>query len=349
MSKVIDYRKLSPEAQTQIRTVAIKRREAGESADAVARSLECARSAVFAWQQRYRAGGWAALVTRQRPGAQPRIDWMALLQVKGWVCEHTPDEYPLPGKWWTRVLVQALIERTFGTRYGLPQISHFLHRLGLSPQRPLYRALQQDLAAVERWRREVFPGLVAQAHQRKARLWCAEESAVGSTQPSGTTWGRQGETPVVRDTAERFGRNLLSAISPRGECRFEVTARRGTAALFIAFLDQRRAGQERPLLLIVDTPLHRSRAVQASGQRTQGERELHDAPAYAPEPNPDEWLWNDLKTQGVDRLKFTSTCELKRLIETHLQHLQTLPEKITSFFLGKPREYIAQSGLLVTD
>lgn len=350
MSKVVDYRKLSPEAQTQIRRAAMEKVQAGESVDTVAAALGCVRSAVFAWQQRFRIRGWAVLQTRPSPGAPARLEHAALLQVHDGVCGHTPDEYRLPGKLWTRASVGDLIERTFHIRYGLPQISHVLHPLGLSPQRPLYRAVRQDATAVECWRHEVFPGLVAHGRQRQAQIWFADESHVSTQHHSDITWGRQNETPVVAQAAEPFGWNLLAAISLCGECRFEVTARRGTATVFIAFLDKLRAGQERPILLIVDNhAVHHSKAVQAYVRDMQGRLELHFVPAYAPELNPDELVWNDLKTHGLDRFKFTNPFELKRLIETHLQRLQTMPQKIRSFFYGKPREYITQSGLLVTD
>lgn len=349
MSIEIDYRKLSPEAQTQIRRVVIKRIEAGESAEAVAESLCCARSAVFEWLKRYRAGGTKALVTKHRPGAKPDIDWTAWLQVKDWICEHAPDEYQLPGKLWTRAAVQQLVERYFGRRYGLPQISNRLHQLGLSPQRPLHRAIRQDPEAVARWRAQEFPALVARAREHKAMIWFGDEASVRSDHHSGTTWGLSGQTPVVRDSGERFGWNLLSAISPRGECRFMVTARRGSAQVFIEFLKKLLDRQEQPILLIVDNhSIHKAKTVQEYVASTAGKLELHYAPKYAPELNPDELVWNDVKTHGIDRLNYTNEFELKRLIEEHFQRLQTLPDKVKSFFGGKPREYLGKSGLLLT-
>lgn len=40
---------------------------------------------------------------------------------------------------------------------------------------------------------------------------------------TGTTWVPKGQTPVVEATGQRFGLNLLSAVSPRGEFRVMLT------------------------------------------------------------------------------------------------------------------------------
>ncbi len=79
-----------------------------------------------------------------------------------------------------------------------------------------------------------------------------------------------------------------------------------------------------------------------------GRLRLHYLPTYAPELNPDERLWSDVKHHGINRLDFTSAVGLWWLIQRHLANLEKLPEKIKSFFGGKPREYIAESGFLMT-
>lgn len=128
-----------------------------------------------------------------------------------------------------------------------------------------------------------------------------------------------------------------------------VTAERGNAQVFIEFLTNLLAGQDRPAMLIVDNHrIHKAKAVQKFVAKTAGKLELHCAPKYAPELNPDELVWNDVKMHGLDRLSLTNKAEMKRLIEEHFRRLQALPGKIKSIFHGKPREYIGRPGLLLT-
>ena len=53
-----------------------------------------------------------------------------------------------------------------------------MRRLGLSPQRPLYRAYQQNPDAVQRWKQEEFPEIREQARKEGAEVYFGDESGV---------------------------------------------------------------------------------------------------------------------------------------------------------------------------
>lgn len=71
-------------------------------------------------------------------------------------------------------------------------IGKLLRRLGLLPQRPLYRAAQQDPEAVRRWREEAFPAIRAQARRAGATLYFGDEAGVRTGHHAGTTWAPVG-------------------------------------------------------------------------------------------------------------------------------------------------------------
>ncbi|TDC65516.1 winged helix-turn-helix domain-containing protein [Micromonospora sp. KC207] len=50
-----------------------------------------------------------------------------------------------------------LIARMFHTRYTLRGTANILYRLGFSVQVPKHRAVEREEAAIEVWRREVWP------------------------------------------------------------------------------------------------------------------------------------------------------------------------------------------------
>jgi hypothetical protein len=111
-----------------------------------------------------------------------------------------------------------------------------LRKLGLSPQRPLRRAYERDPELVESWREREFPKIRRLAKKKRATLYFSDEAGVRSDFHAGTTWAQKGQTPVVPATGQRFGMNLISAISPRGDFRFMTVDGRMNAVKFIEFL-----------------------------------------------------------------------------------------------------------------
>lgn len=53
---------------------------------------------------------------------------------------------------WTRQMVRELIRREFGVKMSASAVGRMLHRLGLSPQRPLWGAWQADPEKVAAWK-----------------------------------------------------------------------------------------------------------------------------------------------------------------------------------------------------
>jgi transposase len=72
-----------------------------------------------------------------------------------------PAQYQLDFALWTRDLVRQVIATRFGVELSVGSVGRILRGLGMSPQRPLHRATQQDPARVARWRTEEVTGQVA--------------------------------------------------------------------------------------------------------------------------------------------------------------------------------------------
>ena len=170
----------------------------------------------------------------------------------------------------------------------------------------------------------------------------ADEAGVRSnSHHSGTTWAPMGQTPVVPATGKRFGLNLVSAVSPQGVLRFMVVDGRMTAVRFIAFLKRLLHNQTRPIFLIVDQhSSHRAKAVQEFVASTDGHLELFFLPPYSPELNPDELVWNHLKTHGVRKRLLQTPQELKRYVLGHMRSLQRTPALLRGFFKKPSLRYI---------
>jgi transposase len=220
-------------------------------------------------------------------------------------------------------------------------VGRLLRKLGLSPQRPLYRAYQQSPEAVARWKAETYPQLRAEAAQVGATIYFADEAGVRSDYHAGTTWAPVGQTPVVAATGDRFGVNLISAVTAKGKLRFAAYDGSLNGPVFIDFCRRLLHDTPGPVFLVLDGhPVHRSKAVKAFADATQGQLRLFFLPGYSPELNPDEWVWKHVKHDRIGRAGVTSPDDLKAKALAALHRLQKLPHLVRSFFRDPNLRYI---------
>ena len=139
-----------------------------------------------------------------------------------------------------------------------------------------------------------------------------------------------GQTPVVR---HRYGHDRISAISG-----IAVSPRRFHCALYCQLYEDNIQGEEvavflRQLLrqirghlivLLDNGTIHRGDPVQELLART---RRLHlvPFPAYAPELNPDEGVWNHLKSRLANGRPDTQT-ELMDVLSDEICRLAAAPD-----------------------
>jgi transposase len=337
-----DARRLDHRMLTELRKRAVAQVQAGESPEVVARVFGVSRQAVYGWLARYRQGGWGALDARKRGGRPSKLDAKAPRWIYRTVTGKSPMQLQFRFALWTAGMVATLIRQRFGLQLSRSSVSRLLGQLGLSAQRPLWRAYQQDPAKVKRWLQEEYPKIAARAKRHQAQIFFGDEAGIRPDYHAGTTWAPRGQTPIVSTTGARFGRTLISAVSPRGELRFMVTKGRVGAKVFIEFLTRLLHDIPGVLFVIVDGhPAHKAKLVQRFVASVAPRLHLVLLPPYSPELNPDEWVWNDLKNNGIGRMVITGPDDLKREVLSHLRHLQKSPTLIQSFFQAPTTKYAA--------
>ena len=68
--------------------------------------------------------------------------------------------------------------------------------------------------------RTEYPAIARQARQEKAVIYWGDKTGLRSDHVSGTSFAPRGQTPIVRATGQRFGCNMISAITNRGHLAF---------------------------------------------------------------------------------------------------------------------------------
>ena len=336
-----DGRKLDHRTLEALRLRAVRQVQAGEHPAVVAKALGMTRAAVYAWLAQARQGGLEALRAKPVPGRPPTLSGAQCKRVYELVVGSDPRQLRFPFALWTREMVQELIRREFGVALSLSSVGRLLRRLGLSPQRPLYRAYQADPDAVARWKAEVYPAIRQAAQAAGAEIYFADEASVRSDFHAGTTWAPVGQTPVIATTGARFSVNLVSAVSPKGRLRFSVVPGTLTAPRFIEFCRRLLHDADGPVVLIVDGhPVHRSKAVRSYVEKTKGILRLEYLPSYSPQLNPDEWVWKNVKHDRVGRIGVVGPDDLKAKAVAALRRLQRLPTLVQGFFRDPNLAYI---------
>lgn len=338
----VDARKFDATTLTKVRQVVITRIQAGESPELIAKVMGFSRGAVYNWMALYRSGGWGALDAKKRGGRPTKLDGKALAWIYRTVTSKNPLQLKFPFALWTSFMVGQLIRERFGIRLSRASVCRLMSQMGLSPQRPLWRAYQQNPEMVTKWMAEEYPRIKAEAHRCGAEIFFGDEAGVRSDFHAGTTWGIKGKTPIVSSTGARFSFNMISAVSSRGVMRFMVIKGSVGAKTFLQFLKRLIHGATTPIFLIVDGhSIHRAKIVTTYVASVHDRLRLFSLPPYAPELNPDEHVWNDLKNQAVGRTAIASSHHLKKTIVSHLRFLQKRPDLIRAFFQSPTTKYAA--------
>jgi transposase len=270
-----DGRKLDHKTLEQLRIRAVRQIEQGAHPEDIAAALRMTRAAVYGWLAKYREGGLEALKAKPVPGRPPKLTGAQLQRLYTLIVGNDPRQLRFAFALWTRAMVRELIRREFGVRLSEPSVGRLLRKLGLSPQRPLYRAYQQNPEAVARWKAEEYPAIREQAAQVGATVYFADEAGVRSDYHAGTTWAPVGRTPVVATTGDRFGVNLILAVTAKGALRFAVYDGNLNAPTFIDFCRRLLHDSAGPVFLVLDgRPVRRSNAVKAFVASTEGRLRL---------------------------------------------------------------------------
>jgi transposase len=338
-----DARKLDHKTLEEMRARAVRSVQNGQSPEVVAAALGINRTTIYDWLAKYRRGGWGALKAKPVPGRPPKLSG----RVIKWIYETVTQKSPLQLKFefalWTREMIAKLIMDKFGVKLSVSSVGRLLAQMGITCQKPLRRALEQDEALVQQWLKKEYPKIKALAARERADIYFGDAAHIRSDHHAGRTWGKKGETPIVLSTGKRHGMSMISAITSRGHLRFMIIEDGSVNAdAFIEFLKRLLVGAKRKIFLIVDGgSAHRAKKTKAFVESLEGKLRLFFLPPYSPDRNPDELVWKHVKADTVGRMVITDKDDFINKVRSSLRSLQKLPGKIRSFFEKETLKYAA--------
>jgi len=338
-----DARSLPAAAQEDLRRKAVAAVRSGMSQVEAARVFGVTRQAIGRWVGTFRESGTRALRAKRR-GRPPeiRLSEEESTWVRRQIVSRTPDQLALKFFLWTREAVRDLIAAEFGITLSVWTVGRYLKAWGFTPQKPIRRAFEQKPVEVRRWLNETYPGIRAQALRERAEIYWGDETGMRSDHAAGRSYGRRGQTPVIRSSGQRFGCNMISAITNRGRLYFMVFGQEFRAPVFVKFLERLLRQIRRKIFLILDGhPVHRSRVAKAWLARNGHRLRVFFLPGYSPELNPDELLNQDVKTNAVGRKPPIDADDLMANVRGFMHSKQRTPEAVRSYFRGRHVSYAA--------
>ena len=175
-----DARRLTYSELTELRKRGVTAVQDGQPTALVAKVIGVQRSTLFGWLARYRRGGWDAPDARRRGGRPPKLTAKMLQWTYDTVAMKNPRQMKFPFALWTALMIAELIWRQYHICLSKASVCRLFNQLGLSPQKPLWRAFQQDPERVEKWVKEIFPKIRALARKQKADIFFGDEAGVRS-------------------------------------------------------------------------------------------------------------------------------------------------------------------------
>jgi len=127
-------------------------------------------------------------------------------------------------------------------------------------------------------------------------------------------------------SGQRQSINVISAVTARGDFWAATYTGKLNAEAFVAFLQDFMKGRTTKVYLVVDGhPAHKANVVKHYIQSLKGDLELHFLPPYAPDLNPDEFVWGHMKTNGVSKKPLKKNESMRKRVEEDIANLQNNP------------------------
>jgi transposase len=304
----------------------------------VARQLGVSPQTVSVWHARWRAGGLDGLRSRGPTGPAPKVSDTQLAEVEDALLEGATAN-GFTGELWTLDRIATVIERLTGVRHHPAHVWALLHhRLGWSVQRPTRRAAERDQADIDRWVKERWPKIKADAQRRRACLVFFDESALSLTPNVRRTWAPRGQSPTLTHPFNWKKASMAAALcyGVRGggaQLCFHVHPGNYHTEVLIGVLGQLRTflGGEKATLLWDGLPAHRSTAMRVWLHTQRSWLVAERLPAYAPDLNPVEGLWSSLKAVELANLTSPTLAEVIEQAHRGVERVRQTPHVAYSF------------------
>lgn len=337
-----DARKIPDEVMNYIRRIAVYAViDRHLNPEYIAKVLNISRSCIYEWIRWYREGGDDSLDTRHALGALPIMtseidDWL-----RNTILKKNPEDFGYDTNLWTLKIIAGVLKEKFGIQVYESTIANHLHRMKLSCQVPEYRVRERNPFQIAYYLNRKWHKIQILADKMEADIAFEDEAGIAVMTRSGRSWGAVNTPPIVPATDRRGGYNVLSAITTTGQIYYKIKDENINSDYYIEFLEIILREQKKPIILVVDrASFHCSKKVRAFLREHRCQIRMLFLPTHAPELNPAEQIWNEIKYRKLGRQPIFDKIDLRDRICSSFRELKKNTARIISFFHLKNTKYV---------
>ena len=304
----------------------------GKTRADVSRELNVTWQAAHGWFKRWQAGGDAGLAPEGKPGPAPKFSDEEVQTIVGELAKGSVA-HGYRNEIWTLRRVGALVREVTGKKASNSEVWRLLRRAGWSIQKPQRQARERDAEKIDKWKREDWPRLCAKATEERRTVVFVDECGFSQKSTAKKTWAPLGQTPVIQMNFNWDKLSVIGGISLKS-IYFQIHDEAIKSAQVIGFLEHLQRYVQGKLLVVWDgLPAHRSKAVAEYLTSTQGRVWVERLPAYAPELNPIEYLWGNIKGNDLANFSPKDLWELSEAARKSFLKKRKRPALIRAFWI----------------
>jgi transposase len=224
---------------------------------------------------------------------------------------------------WSWKVVRTFVKKRFGHSLCRSSCLNYLHRLGFVLKRPKKRLLKANDQKREAFV-ALYAALRAEAERTGAKMLFVDEAHFRADVELRAKWVLRGQPALADSTCPSLGEKATyysSVCLETGEVEFMAVMGNSSAETSVAFLQQLRARYSGPLIVIWDNgPAHRGAAMRAYLATPDLSLHLVALPAYSPDFNADEAIWDWAREEVTANTCFGTAAKVR--------------EKLDAFFAG---------------
>lgn len=178
-------------------------------------------------------------------------------------------------------------------------------------------------------------GVEKKARQDRLTIVFIDESGFYLLPGVVRTYAPRAQTPIIKTLLSYAHLSVMSGITMDGHLLTLTRKRALTSVDSVRFLKHVKYQRQSKLLVIWDgSPIHRKEVTRFMADGGAAYIHLEQLPAYAPELNPAEGVWQHLKHVELRNVCCKDLSHLGRELTLAMMRLRSKPHVIRSFFAG---------------